>query len=96
MTAIIVAPGEVIETRTTDGEGPAAHIVLIPPHLKGKTTPQGYVLAARIEGFPIEALCGKTWIPERDPKPLPVCQPCMDIYHQPGDHRDSRDEAPDA
>ncbi|MEZ5239626.1 MAG: DUF3039 domain-containing protein [Microthrixaceae bacterium] len=28
----------------------------------------------------MEALCGHVWVPSRDPKRLPVCQQCKDIY----------------
>ena len=35
---------------------------------------------ARINGTPIEALCGHVWIPSRDPKQVPMCAKCKDIY----------------
>jgi hypothetical protein len=38
------------------------------------------VLEARIMGTPIEALCGFVWVPSKDPKQLPVCQKCKDVY----------------
>lgn len=38
------------------------------------------VLEARINGTPLEALCGHVWIPSRDPKQLPLCEKCKDIY----------------
>jgi hypothetical protein len=38
------------------------------------------VLEARIYGTPLEALCGHVWIPSRDPKQLPLCDKCKDIY----------------
>ena len=81
--------------QTTDIPAQAAHIVMVPPD-QDDETPQAYVLRARIEGFPITALCGHVFTPERDPKPLPVCQTCLDIYQQPGDQRDSRDQLPEA
>ena len=87
---------DVVRTQTTDVPGEAAHIVLLPPHLRGKTSPQAYVLEARIEGRQIEALCGYRWVPEKDPTPLPVCTRCLDIYHQPGENRDDREELPEA
>lgn len=91
----LVSTEEYVETRTTDDAGTAAHIVMVPPG-ESDETPQAYVLRARVEGFPITALCGYTWIPGRDPKPLPVCSRCLDIYQQPGEHRDEREELPDA
>ena len=38
------------------------------------------VLEARIYGTPVEALCGYVWVPSRDPKQLPVCQKCKEVY----------------
>jgi hypothetical protein len=38
------------------------------------------VLEARIYGTPLEALCGHVWVPSRDPKQLPLCDVCKDIY----------------
>jgi hypothetical protein len=38
------------------------------------------VLAARVEGTPLEALCGHIWVPSRDPRNLPLCQPCKEVY----------------
>lgn len=58
------------------------------------TTAQALVLEARIEGFEVEALCGHRWIPSRDPKEYPVCERCMEIYQQPGNYRDERDQLP--
>jgi hypothetical protein len=38
------------------------------------------ILEARVMGTPVEALCGHVWVPSRDPKQLPLCQACKDIY----------------
>lgn len=38
---------------------------------------EGYV-----GGQPIQALCGKVWVPTRDPQNLPLCEQCRDIYRQ--------------
>ncbi len=38
------------------------------------------VLEARIHGTPLEALCGHVWVPSRDPKQLPLCDTCKEIY----------------
>ena len=62
------------ETETEDG--PVAHIVKTK---KGEDA-AAKVLQARIEGTPLEALCGHVWVPSRDPKQLPVCERCKDIY----------------
>ena len=82
------------EVETTNDKSNATHIVMVP---KGENdeNPQAYILRARIEGFPVTALCGHTWYPTKDPKNYPICQACLDIYHQPGDNREDRNELPD-
>lgn len=35
---------------------------------------------ALIEGTPVIALCGKKWIPHRDPKKYPICPTCKELY----------------
>ena len=57
-------------------DGPVAHIVKV----KRGEQATSVVLQARVEGTPIEALCGHVWVPSRDPKQLPMCQKCKDIY----------------
>ncbi len=34
-----------------------------------------------IWGQEIEALCGIWWVPFRDPKGLPICAACQEIYN---------------
>lgn len=34
------------------------------------------ILLAHVEGIPIQALCGKVWVPDRDPSRYPVCDVC--------------------
>jgi hypothetical protein len=63
---------EVLET----GEPAVAHIVKTEP---GESA-AAKVLEARIYGTPLEALCGHVWVPSRDPKQLPMCQACKEIY----------------
>jgi hypothetical protein len=63
---------EVLET----GEPAVAHIVKTDPGENAAAK----VLEARIYGTPIEALCGHVWVPSRDPKQLPMCQACKEIY----------------
>lgn len=83
---------EVVETRTSDDPGDSAHIVWVPPG--SSMTAQALVMHARVEGVPVTALCGHTWVPVRDPLPLPVCSRCLELYHAPGENRDDRDELP--
>jgi len=38
------------------------------------------IMEAMINGVPIVALCGKIWVPSRDPKKFPICPTCKEIY----------------
>lgn len=84
------------EQVTTEDPAQCAHIVLLPAHLRATTTPQAYITQACVDGTPVRALCGHVWVPHRNPKALPVCQICRDIFEDdPRGHGD-RDELPDA
>jgi Protein of unknown function (DUF3039) len=37
---------------------------------------------AYVEGTPVKALCGKVWVPSRDPSRYPVCPDCARIREQ--------------
>lgn len=47
------------------------------------------VLESALSGTPVVALCGKVWVPGRDPQKFPVCPVCKEIYEglrpEPGD-----------
>ncbi len=38
------------------------------------------IMRANIEGVPAVALCGKKWIPNRNPDRYSVCPTCKEIY----------------
>jgi hypothetical protein len=38
------------------------------------------ILASAVSGRPVIALCGKVWVPGRDPSRFPVCPACKAIY----------------
>lgn len=38
------------------------------------------ILESALSGAPVVALCGKIWVPGRDPKKFPVCPVCQEIY----------------
>lgn len=65
-----------VDVDTETEEPTHAHIVKVGP---GESA-TAKVLEARINGTPIEALCGHVWVPARDPKQLPVCQSCKEVY----------------
>jgi Protein of unknown function (DUF3039) len=63
-----------------------AHIVL-----EGVTVEDGEYLSAGptvvegiVNGTPVRALCGKVWVPGRDPKKYPMCPTCKEIAEQMG------------
>ena len=37
------------------------------------------VVAGMVNATPVVALCGKTWVPGRDPQRYPMCPTCKDI-----------------
>jgi hypothetical protein len=42
--------------------------------------PKDELTEAMIMGHPVIALCGKVWVPSRDPERFPVCPECKDIW----------------
>lgn len=38
------------------------------------------VLESALSGDPVIALCGKVWVPGRDPQRFPVCPACKEIF----------------
>ena len=53
------------------------------------------IMERAVTGAPVIALCGKVWVPNRDPQKFPVCPECQEIYDslpaggQPGDGESS-------
>ena len=45
------------------------------------------IVESAVLGSAVVALCGKVWIPSRDPQKFPVCPTCKEIYEglKPGD-----------
>lgn len=37
------------------------------------------ILKSAVDGVPVIALCGKVWVPNRDPERYPVCPTCKEI-----------------
>lgn len=38
------------------------------------------IVESAVLGIPVKALCGKTWVPGRDPQKFPICPICKEIY----------------
>lgn len=41
---------------------------------------KGEALRAMVEGSPATALCGKRWVPFRDPDKFPICPTCKELH----------------
>ena len=61
---------EIVETTDADDDPDCAHIVS-----------QRDLIHSQITGEPIRALCGKLWVPKRDPDNYPLCQACVEIFN---------------
>lgn len=73
MTQLEPGTVEVLDERTSpttdDGEQERfSHIIRKDDQMKG------YVM-----GEPVTALCGKRWVPSRDPERYPVCPTCVEV-----------------
>ncbi|THG28517.1 DUF3039 domain-containing protein [Naasia lichenicola] len=38
------------------------------------------IVESAVTGKPVIALCGKKWVPGRDPSKFPICPSCKEIY----------------
>lgn len=52
-----------------------------------KETAGARVLRASVEGTPLVAICGYTWVPSRNPENHPVCPKCMELVDMAKDLR---------
>ena len=41
---------------------------------------KGKILESALSGKAVRALCGKKWVPTRDPEKFPICPVCKEIY----------------
>ncbi|MCW2665091.1 MAG: hypothetical protein JWN57_53 [Frankiales bacterium] len=37
------------------------------------------IMRSALDGTPAVALCGKTWMPNRDPEKYPICPKCVEL-----------------
>ena len=47
--------------------------------------PKDKLMEAMVNGTPVIALCGKVWVPSRDPQKFPVCPDCKEIWQSMND-----------
>ena len=56
------------------------------------------IVQSAVTGTPVRALCGKKWVPGRDPSKFPICPDCQRIYEglPPGDSGSGGDSGGDS
>ena len=42
--------------------------------------PKAKLTDAMVNGTPVVAMCGKVWVPSRNPEKFPVCPQCKEIF----------------
>ncbi|MGH3098647.1 MAG: DUF3039 domain-containing protein [Streptosporangiales bacterium] len=70
-TATVVPEGDVDE-RLSYGDGDNERFA----HYVQKEK----IVESSVMGTPLIALCGKVWVPSRDPSRFPVCPACKEIW----------------
>jgi len=73
-TELGTAPKTITDTRPETSFGDGDHERF--SHYVKKNT----IVESAVMGSPVVALCGKVWVPNRDPKKFPVCPMCQEIY----------------
>lgn len=58
--------------------------------------PKAKLTEALVMGTPVVALCGKVWVPSRDPEKFPVCPTCKEIWETFGEGPKDGDEGSDS
>lgn len=71
-----LAPGSqtVIDERTQESLEPGDH------ERFSHYVPKAKLTEAMVMGTPVVALCGKVWVPHRNPDKYPVCPECKEIW----------------
>jgi hypothetical protein len=69
-------PSPRVRPRVSDGDDKRyAHIIRAP-------NADAVITEAMVTGTPVVALCGKKWVPSRDPSRYPVCPVCKEVRAQ--------------
>lgn len=92
-----VAPGGGLSSPLSSGAGVLdreAQEQLVEPGDQDRFShyaPKNKIMESMVTGTPLIALCGKVWIPSRDPEKFPVCPKCKEIYStMPGGGKDDK------
>lgn len=83
MTDLITTVDRSTEVNTDEETEPGRLAHIVPPDIgsDGKVSKAASikVMEARINGTPVTALCGWTWVPQQDPQKFPLCHRCKEI-----------------
>jgi hypothetical protein len=86
-TELVTTTSTTTDTTTDESDHERfSHIVLegVTPK-KGDFIPLGNsVVEGMINGTPVTALCGKVWVPGRDPQKYPLCPTCKEVAEELG------------
>lgn len=66
--------GTAVKERTESTDGSGDH------DLFAHYVPKDRIVESAVTGKPVRALCGKVWVPGRDPSKFPVCPDCKKVY----------------
>ena len=71
-----LAPGSqtIVDERTQESLDPGDH------ERFSHYVPKAKLTEAMVMGTPVVALCGKVWVPHRNPEKYPVCPECKEIW----------------
>ncbi len=83
MSQTVLDRTEAPVTQTTSGPPKFSHIVW----------PKKILADAIINGTAVEALCGHTFVPGRDPRKYPVCTRCIEIFESKPSHGEFGDRS---
>ena len=76
---ILVERPDLVEAEAGDHER-FSHIV-----------PKDKIVESAVTGSPVVALCGKVWVPSRDPRKFPVCPTCKEVFESDAMHGEPSD-----
>ena len=78
----------IIEQQLDDGDHERfSHIVLegfTPKGSEDFVSVGNSVVEGMVNGTAVKALCGKIWVPDRDPGKYPVCPTCLEVAEAKG------------
>lgn len=75
----VIEPEILTTPETTEDDGDHDRFSHIVPRGLDGTPAAALITKAQVTGFPVMALCGKKWIPSRDPYKYEVCPTCQKI-----------------